>query len=161
MLLPFHTAMGVALDEAALAARTGDVPIGAVVLENATGRVIAKAHNQRQKNADPLSHAEIEAMRAAAKIRGNWNCEDCTLVVTLEPCPMCAGAAVSAHMGRIVFGAWDEKMGALGSVWDIARDPHTGFKPEVFGGVREAECAYLLGEFFEGKRSLSKMAVEI
>lgn len=152
MKSPFDTAMGVALDEAAQAGCAGDVPIGAVVVENASGRVLAAAHNQREKNHDPFSHAEIEAMREAAQVRGNWNFEDCTLVVTLEPCPMCAGAAVSAHMGCIVFGAWDEKMGALGSVWDIARDPHVGFKPEIFGGVREGECAQVLQEFFAGKR---------
>ena len=91
-------------------------------------------------------------MRDAACARGRWNFEDCALVVTMEPCPMCAGALVRAHIGCVVFGAWDDKMGALGSVWDIARDPHVGFKSEVYGGVRADECAAALGEFFKQKR---------
>ena len=93
-------------------------------------------------NGDPLAHAEVLAMRqAAAETRRAWNLADCTLVVTLEPCPMCAGACLQTHIGRIVFGAWDAKLGACGSVWDIPRDPHIGHSPEVIGGVREGECA--------------------
>ena len=148
---PYNTAMGVALDAARDAASLGDIPVGAVVVD-ASGNFLAVGRNYREERSDPFSHAEIEAMRAVAGDRGTWNLEDCTLVVTLEPCPMCAGAAVSAHMGRVVFGAWDEKMGALGSVWDIARDPHVGFQPEVIGGVREEECAAVLTEFFAARR---------
>ena len=148
---PYNTAMGVALDVARDAALLGDIPVGAVVVD-ASGNVLAVGRNYREERSDPFSHAEIEAMRAAAGARGTWNLEDCTLIVTLEPCPMCAGAIVSAHMGRVVFGAWDEKMGALGSVWDIARDPHVGFQPEVIGGVREGECAAVLTEFFAARR---------
>ncbi|OZG54877.1 cytidine deaminase [Alloscardovia macacae] len=151
-----RAAMGQALDAAREAASAGEVPVGAVVLD-ARGQVLAIARNRREELTDPLSHAEVEAMRAAARVRGDWKLEDCTLVVTLEPCPMCAGAAVSAHMGRVVFGAWDEKMGALGSVWDIARDPHDGFSPEVYGGVRAEECAQLLREFFAPRRGQSSL----
>ncbi|MBT1162254.1 MULTISPECIES: nucleoside deaminase [Bifidobacterium] len=102
--------------------------------------------------ADPLAHAEVLAMRDAARRLGNWNLADCTLVVTLEPCPMCAGACVQTHIGRIVFGAWDAKLGACGSVWDIPRDPHVGHVPEVYGGVREADCARILADFFALRR---------
>nr|WP_165496239.1 nucleoside deaminase [Alloscardovia theropitheci] len=143
--------MGVALKAAHEAALDGDIPVGALILDE-NGALVCVARNRREEKADPFSHAEIEAMREAAQARGQWNFEKCTLVVTLEPCPMCAGALVSAHMGRVVFGAWDEKMGALGSVWDIARDPHVGFHPEVFGGVRAEECAEILSRFFAKKR---------
>ncbi|WP_418969395.1 nucleoside deaminase [Alloscardovia omnicolens] len=148
---PYYNAMGVALEAAREAAAKNDVPVGAVVLD-AQGQVLAVGRNRREENGDPFSHAEIEAIRASASQRGQWNFEDCTLVVTLEPCPMCAGALVSAHMGRVVFGAWDEKMGALGSVWDIARDPHVGFSPEVHGGVREDDCVAVLTDFFRRRR---------
>ncbi len=143
--------MGVALEQAQQALDSHEIPVGAVLLDE-DGAVIAAAHNLRETHGDPLAHAEVEVLRKAAQLRGDWKFDNCTLVVTLEPCPMCAGAAVSAHMGRIVFGAWDEKMGALGSVWDIARDPHGGFQPEVFAGVRAYECAQLLTEFFRTKR---------
>lgn len=128
-----------------------DVPVGAVVLDR-HDRVIARGYNRRDANGDILAHAEIEAMRSAAARTYNWNLQDCTLVVTLEPCPMCAGAAVMSHIGRIVFGAWDAKMGACGSVWDIPRDPHVGSKPEVIGGVLEHECSELLTSFFRDRR---------
>ena len=145
-------AMGRALALAQQAAAEGDVPVGAVVLD-AEGRVIGEGRNRREDNGDPLAHAEVLAMRqAAAETRRAWNLADCTLVVTLEPCPMCAGACLQTHIGRIVFGAWDAKLGACGSVWDIPRDPHIGHSPEVIGGVREGECAALLGEFFAGRR---------
>ena len=101
---------------------------------------------------DPLAHAEVKAMAEAAASLDTWNLADCTLVVTLEPCPMCAGACLQTHIGRIVFGAWDAKLGACGSVWDIPRDPHVGLVPEVIGGVREAECGRLMTDFFARRR---------
>lgn len=133
------------------AGKQGDVPVGAVVLDE-RGTVIGRGRNRREAGHDPLAHAEIEAMREAAQVRGDWNLADCTLVVTLEPCPMCAGACIQTHIGRIVFGAWDAKLGACGSIWDIPRDPHVGHVPQVVGGVREAACARLLTGFFASRR---------
>ncbi|WP_024464421.1 nucleoside deaminase [Bifidobacterium subtile] len=185
------------------AAEEGEVPVGALVVD-AEGRVLGRGRNRREAAGDPLAHAEVEAMRAAAQAmrerrkrqRGtlrdddnaaddpaddpavrshagdasmpfmspvpaaaraaerhtSWNLADCTLVVTLEPCPMCAGAALQAHVGRIVFGAWDAKLGACGSVWDIPRDPHIGPHPEVVGGVEEEACMALLRDFFRTRR---------
>ena len=133
------------------AAADGEVPVGAVVLA-ADGRVIGRGRNLRETHADPLAHAEVKAMAEAAASLGTWNLADCTLVVTLEPCPMCAGACLQTHIGRIVFGAWDAKLGACGSVWDIPRDPHVGLVPEVIGGVREAECGRLMTDFFARRR---------
>ncbi|AKV55814.1 cytosine/adenosine deaminase [Bifidobacterium actinocoloniiforme DSM 22766] len=147
MTIPWRAPMQGALREAALAQAAGDVPVGAVVL-GPDGSVLSRGHNLRQAQGDPLAHAEVEALRAA----GSWNLSDCTLVVTLEPCPMCAGAALAAHVGRIVFGAWDPKMGACGSVWDLPRDPHVGARPEVVGGVEEAACTALLAGFFAARR---------
>lgn len=149
----FNAAMDRALALAGIAASRGDVPCGAVVVDDG-GRIIGEGFNERTRNADPLAHAEVIALRQAAANLGKWNLEECTLVVNLEPCPMCAGAAVMSHVGRIVFGAWDNKMGACGSVWDIPRDPHVGFFPEVVGGVREEESAELLRDFFTKRRSL-------
>ncbi|WP_239512306.1 nucleoside deaminase [Bifidobacterium sp. SMB2] len=143
--------MDEALALAAEAAEHGDVPVGAVVVD-ASGAVIGRGRNRREEGGDPLAHAEVEAMREAALARGSWNLSDCTLVVTLEPCPMCAGAVLTAHVGRVVFGAWDAKLGACGSVWDVPRDPHVGSMPEVVGDVREPECRALLADFFAGKR---------
>lgn len=148
----FNAAMDRALALAEIAASCGDVPCGAVVVDD-SGRIISEGFNERTRNADPLAHAEVVALRQAAANLGKWNLEECTLVVNLEPCPMCAGAAVMSHVGRIVFGAWDNKMGACGSVWDIPRDPHVGFFPEVIGGVREGESAELLRRFFAKRRS--------
>jgi tRNA(adenine34) deaminase len=194
---------GQAMREALLlgrqAAEEGEVPVGALVVD-AEGRVLGRGRNRREAAGDPLAHAEVEAMRAAAQAmrerrkrqRGTlrdddnaaadpavrshtddasmpfmppvpaaagaaerhtpWNLADCTLVVTLEPCPMCAGAALQAHVGRIVFGAWDAKLGACGSVWDIPRDPHIGSHPEVVGGVEEEACMALLRDFFRTRR---------
>ena len=194
-------AMRRALVLADMAARAGDVPVGAVVLD-AQGRLIGEGYNTREAEGDPLAHAEIIAMRqAAGQVAGqvggraaaqdgaqvgaqvaaqvggthtaapsvpsvlpvpqsaaqppsgrSWNLADCTLIVTLEPCPMCAGACVATHIGRIVFGAWDPKLGACGSVWDIPRDPHIGHSPEVFGGIRQEECAAALADFFAARR---------
>lgn len=146
-----RTVMAEAIQEAADAALAGDVPVGALVLDGC-GKIIGRGHNRREQGHDPLAHAEIEAMREAAVSRGNWNLSDCTLVVTLEPCPMCAGACLQTHVGRIVFGAWDAKLGACGSVWDIPRDPHIGHTPEVYGGIRETDCAQLLTTFFTTRR---------
>jgi len=129
----------------------GEVPVGAVVVD-AEGQVIGKGRNLREAHADPLAHAEVKAMTEAAGTLGSWNLADCTLIVTLEPCPMCAGACLQTHIGRIVFGAWDAKLGACGSIWDIPRDPHVGHVPEVFGGVLEEECARLLTDFFQRRR---------
>ena len=143
--------MDEALALARQAASHGDVPVGAVVTD-ATGAIIGRGCNRREEDGDPLAHAEVQAMREAAERCGRWNLEDCTLVVTLEPCPMCAGACLTTHIGRIVFGAWDAKLGACGSVWDIPRDPHVGSTPEVVGDVREPECRALLTEFFTQRR---------
>ena len=141
-----------ALSLAACAASHGDVPVGALVLGRG-GDVTGRGANRRERLADPLAHAEMIALRDAAESGSEgWNLSGCTLVVTLEPCPMCAGAALAAHVGRIVFGAWDPKLGACGSVWDIPRDPHVGIAPEVFGGVLESECARLLAGFFDTLR---------
>lgn len=153
---PWFPFMALAQAQARAAGLAGDVPIGAVLVDP-QGKVLAQSGNGRQRGKGPLSHAEIEVMQAGAAAWGSWNLEGCTLVVTLEPCPMCAGAAVSAHLGRIVFGAWDQKMGACGSVWDIPRDPHIGFQPEVVGGVREAECQSLLTNFFRARRATPEL----
>jgi tRNA(adenine34) deaminase len=143
--------MGTALDEARRALATGDVPVGALVLDEA-GRVIGVGRNEREATGDPTAHAEVLAMRAAATVRGEWRLAGCTLVVTLEPCPMCAGALVQARVRRLVLGAWDPKAGATGSVWDLVRDQRALHEVEVLGGVREDECGALLREFFEARR---------
>ena len=130
---------------------SGDVPIGAVVV-SATGKVLGRGRNVREASADPTGHAEIVALREAGARSGEWRLEGCTLVVTLEPCAMCAGAAVLARVDRIVFGAWDEKAGACGSVWDLPRDRRALHRVEVVGGVLEAECAALLLDFFGRRR---------
>ena len=144
-------AMNQALVLARESASSGEVPVGAVVLDS-EGNIIGKGANMREKNADPLAHAEVLAMKSAAISRKSWNLSDCTLVVTLEPCPMCAGAVLQTRLKRVIFGAWDAKLGACGSVWDILRDPHIGSHPEVIGSVCESECAQLLRNFFENHR---------
>ena len=143
--------MGLALDEAAAALATGDVPIGAVVL-SAEGAVIGTGRNVREADADPTGHAEVVALRAAARERGEWRLEGCTLVVTLEPCTMCAGALVLARVARVVFAAYDDKAGAVGSLWDVVRDRRLNHRPEVVAGVRAAESAALLEGFFARHR---------
>ena len=143
--------MMLAIDLARDAAADGEVPVGAVVLDN-DGQVIGRGRNRREEHADPLAHAEVMAMRQAALALGTWNLSECTLLVTLEPCPMCAGACLQTHIGRIVFGAWDAKLGACGSIWDIPRDPHVGHIPEVVGGVLESECARIMTDFFTDRR---------
>ncbi|MGV9194325.1 nucleoside deaminase [Microbacterium sp. MC2] len=140
-----------ALELAAHAAAAGDIPVGAVVVD-AGGVIIAEGANLREQSADPLAHAEIVALRAAAAAAGSWHLDDCTLVVTLEPCLMCAGAILQAHVGRVVFGAWDVKAGAAGSKYDVLRDRRLPHRAEVVGGVREAEASALLRAFFEARR---------
>ena len=155
--------MGLALDEARRALVTEDVPIGAVVI-GPDGAVLGSGRNQREELGDPTAHAEVVAIREAAerlralsKLEGGtgdgWRLEDCTLVVTLEPCAMCAGAVVLARIPRVVFGAWDEKAGAAGSVFDVLRELRLNHWVEVYGGVREEECGALLRDFFAAHRS--------
>ncbi len=140
-------AMRLALDEARAALTTFDVPIGAVVVD-AAGAVIGRGRNRREADADPTAHAEIVALREAARRRGEWRLEGCTLVVTLEPCTMCAGAVVLSRVDRLVFGAFDEKAGAVGSLWDVVRDRRLNHRPEVVSGVLADESRALLLEFF-------------
>lgn len=147
----WHDAMRLALDEARAAQSHGDVPIGAVVLSPA-GDVIASAGNERELHQDPTAHAEVVAIRRAAQQLGHWRLEGCTLVVTLEPCTMCAGAIVGARIAHLVFGAYDEKAGAVASLFDVVRDPRINHRPRVTGGVLELECAALLDEFFRARR---------
>jgi tRNA(adenine34) deaminase len=143
--------MRAALDEAALAGQAGDVPIGAVVL-GPSGDVVGAGHNVRERDGDPTGHAEIVALRAAATSLGAWRLTGCTLVVTLEPCTMCAGAAVLSRVDRVVFAAYDEKAGAVGSLWDVVRDRRLNHRPEVVGGVLAAQSTVLLDEFFHTHR---------
>lgn len=145
-------AMGAALEAAALAEVAGDVPVGAVVVD-ASGTVVAVGHNLRQATGDPLAHAEVVALRNAAEATGSWRLDGCTLVVTLEPCTMCAGAVLETRIRRVVFGAWDEKAGAAGSVIDVLRDRARGVAVEVVSGVREEECAALLTAWFARRRA--------
>lgn len=144
-------AIGAALEVARVAAELGEVPVGAVVL-SPTGAVLASAHNAREAGHDPTAHAEVVALREAGAALGSWQLLGCTLAVTLEPCTMCAGALVLARVARLVFGAWDPKAGAVGSLWDVVRDRRLNHRPEVIAGVREAECAALLESFFAARR---------
>jgi tRNA(adenine34) deaminase len=144
-------AIGAALGVAREAFALGEVPIGAVVLDPG-GAVIASAHNERERDRDPTAHAEVVALRRAGEALGSWHLDGCTVAVTLEPCTMCAGAMVLARVARVVFGAWDPKAGAVGSLWDVVRDRRLNHRPEVAGGVGEAECAALLTGFFAARR---------
>jgi tRNA(adenine34) deaminase len=144
-------AMRRALREAAAASTTGDAPVGAVVLDP-DGVLLSTGRNVREADADPAGHAEVVALRAAAAALGRWRLTGCTLVVTLEPCTMCAGALVLARVGRLVFGAWDPKAGAAGSVRDVVRDGRANHRVEVLGGVLEAQSAELLRAFFAARR---------
>lgn len=146
------TWMGLALEAASATRASADVPIGAVVV-GPDGCVLGTGWNQREEFGDPTAHAEVLAIRAAAVRAGAWRLEGCTLVVTLEPCAMCAGASVLARIPRVVFGAWDTKAGASGSVFDVLRERRLNHWTEVFAGVREDECALLLREFFAAQRS--------
>ena len=143
--------MRAALTEAAGAAGTGDVPVGAVVLD-ASGVVIARARNSREADRDPTAHAEILAIRAAARAIGSWRLNGLTLVVTLEPCTMCAGAVTSARLSRLVYGAPDPRAGAVGSLWDVVRDQRVVPVPEVIGGVLAADCLNVIRTFFSERR---------
>ena len=147
MTSPYDESMRLALSEAAAATAHDDVPVGAVVLD-AAGTVLARAHNDREGTGDPTAHAEVLALRAAAQATGSWRLDGCTLVVTLEPCTMCAGAVVLARVARVVYGAVDEKAGAAGSLWDVLRDRRLNHRPEVVSGVLADECGALLKEFF-------------
>src|SRR6476620_5307377 len=144
-------AMDRALALAAEAAETGDVPVGAVVMD-AAGCVIGEGRNLREVTHDPLAHAEVVAMREAAASLGSWNLEGCSLVVTFEPCLMCAGALLQARMSRLVFGAWDEKAGAAGSVYDVVRDRRLPYRAEVVAGVQADAATALLRGFFDARR---------
>lgn len=143
--------MRAALAEADLTRSSGDVPVGAVVLDSG-GTVVGRGHNAREESADPTAHAELIALRTAAAALGSWRLSGCTLVVTLEPCVMCAGALVQARVDALVFGAYDQKAGAAGSVWDLVRDRRLNHRPAVTGGVLAEECGAVLRDFFAGKR---------
>jgi tRNA(adenine34) deaminase len=143
--------MRLALEEARKAAQDGEIPVGAVIVD-ASGEVIGTGRNDREHSADPTGHAEIIAMRAAAASLGTWRLSSCTLVVTLEPCTMCAGASVPARLDRVVYGAVDPKAGAVGSLWDVVRDRRLNHRPEVIAELMADECAAPLIEFFAHRR---------
>ena len=150
--MEIEEAMRVAIEHAKIASvASRDVPVGAVIL-NADGELISTGNNQRELLNDPTAHAEIVAIRHAATALGNWRLDDCIIVVTLEPCAMCAGAIAQSRVSKVVFGAWDEKAGASGSVWDLLRDPRALHKIEVTSGVLEEECGAMLKEFFSEQR---------
>ncbi|SBS71600.1 nucleoside deaminase [uncultured Microbacterium sp.] len=153
MTVPAHdsAAMDRALQLAEAAGADGDVPVGAVVTD-AEGTVIGEGRNLREATGDPTAHAEVVALRQAAATRGTWNLEGCTLTVTLEPCVMCAGAVLQSHVSRLVFGAWDDKGGAAGSLYDVVRDRRLPVRAEVVGGVRAEDAARLLRAFFDARR---------
>ncbi|MGW2896540.1 tRNA adenosine(34) deaminase TadA [Streptomyces sp. NPDC001212] len=147
----WRAAMRLALDEAGRAVPGGDVPVGAVVLSADGTTVLGVGHNEREATGDPTAHAEVLAIRRAAARTGQWRLSGCTLVVTLEPCTMCAGAIVLSRVDRVVYGARDEKAGAAGSLWDVVRDRRLNHRPEVIEGVLAEECAALLTDFFRGR----------
>jgi tRNA(adenine34) deaminase len=143
--------MRAALEVAQNARASGDVPVGALIV-NAAGEIVATGHNERELHNDPTAHAEIVAIRRATEIIGEWRLENHTIVVTLEPCPMCAGAIAQSRISTVIFGAWDEKAGAVGSVWDLLRDPRSLNKVQVRAGVLADDCAALLKEFIQEVR---------
>ena len=147
----FEPVMRAALAEAAAAGAAGDVPVGAVVID-ASATVIARGRNRREADGDPTGHAELDAIRAAAQAIGEWRLDGLTLVVTLEPCTMCAGAITNARLSRLVFGAADPRAGAVGSLWDVVRDQRLTPVPEVIGGVLADECLEIIREFFADRR---------
>ncbi len=151
LTFPYDSAMRLALAEASGAEADGDVPVGCVVL-GPDGDVVATGRNAREADADPTGHAEIVAIRAAGRALDEWRLTGCTLVVTLEPCTMCAGAIVLARFDRVIFGAYDPKAGAVGSLWDVVRDRRLNHRPEVVGGVLEAECSEQLARWFRTRR---------
>lgn len=144
-------AMRIAIEEAVQAKAHGDIPIGAVILDE-QHRVISRAGNSREATHDPTAHAEVLAIREAAALRGDWRLQGCTLVVTLEPCPMCAGAIVMSRIGNLVFGAWNDEYGAAGSAWDLVRDKRLNHRVDVIGGVLADECGTLVRDFLAGRR---------
>ena len=150
-MIDYKKAMLEALEVAESATASGDVPVGAVVF-NAEGQLVGVGHNLRERDCDPTAHAEVIAIREAALKAGTWRLDNHTLVVTLEPCAMCAGAIAQSRFKTLVFGAWDEKAGAVGSVWDILRDPRAIHQVEVISGIMEVECAELLSTFFKQQR---------
>ena len=150
-MIDYKKAMLEALEVAETATASGDVPVGAVIF-NEEGLLVGVGHNLRERDHDPTAHAEIIAMREAANKNETWRLDGHTLVVTLEPCAMCAGAIAQSRIKTVVFGAWDEKAGAVGSVWDILRDPRAPHQVEVISGIMEAECAQLLKDFFKQQR---------
>ena len=143
--------MRAALAVAQNAGASGDVPVGAIII-NSNGEIVSTGHNERELLSDPTAHAEIVAIRRATEKVGEWRLENHTIVVTLEPCPMCAGAIAQSRISTVIFGAWDEKAGAVGSVWDLLRDPRALNKVEVRGGVLAEECSAMLKEFIQGVR---------
>jgi tRNA(adenine34) deaminase len=149
---PFDTVMREALSLAAQAATQGDIPVGALVLD-ASGKIVGRGQNTREQEGDPLGHAEIVALRDAARHLGNWRLDECTLVVTLEPCTMCAGAIVQSRIAHVVFGTFDAKAGAVGSLWDVVRDRRLPHRPQVTSGVLADECAQILSDFFQAQRN--------
>lgn len=149
--------MGVALDEARAAAAADDVPVGALVVRLESGEILARAHNERELRGDPTAHAEILALRDAAASAGTWRLHGCALVVTLEPCPMCAGAALAARLDAVAFGAPDPKAGALGSLYNLGADPRLNHELVVVDGVRAAESAALMSGFFAARRPASSL----
>lgn len=150
---PWRAPMRLALEQAARAAPAGDVPVGAVVL-SPDGSVLSAGHNEREMTGDPTAHAEVLAVRRAAAALGTWRLTGCTLVVTLEPCTMCAGALVQSRVARVVYGALDEKAGAAGSLWDVVRDRRLNHRPEVIHGVLADECSQMLTDFFRDRRDI-------
>ena len=150
-MIDYKKAMIEALEVAESATASGDVPVGALVF-NEAGEIVGVGHNLRERDCDPTAHAEIVAMREASKKNGSWRLDGHTIVVTLEPCAMCAGAIAQARMRTLVFGAWDKKAGAVGSVWDVLRDPRSPHQVEVVSGIMEEEAAQLLKDFFKEQR---------
>lgn len=149
--MDYPTLMQLAIDQARQAAAEGEVPVGAILVD-ASGNLLASGHNRREQLNDPMSHAEIEVIRAASVARGDWRLDDCTLVVTLEPCVMCAGAILAARIPKVIFGAWDDRVGAAGSRYDLLRDARLGAPVEVVSGVSADACATVLREFFDAQR---------
>lgn len=151
--MKYERAMEISLEQARFSSKaSGDVPVGAVVLDEA-GRLVGIGSNRRELLSDPVGHAEIVAIKSAARALGKWRLDGCTLVVTLEPCAMCAGAIAQSRISRLVFGAFDEKAGAVGSLMDVLRDPRAPHKVEVISGVMKEECAFLMAEFFKERRA--------
>ena len=149
--MDYNLIMQAALSLAKVAADKGDVPVGAIVVNDA-GEILGTGQNLREQNNDPTAHAEIVALRNASEKLGSWRLDDLTIVVTLEPCAMCAGAILQSRVKRLVFAAWDEKAGAVGSVMDVIRDPRALTKVEVITGIMEKECSEVLTDFFNNKR---------